>query len=66
MLVESQRLPTCFLEADPGKLDIKRREPSILFNSLQNDTLFKLAIIDIRVDSMSLTTSFKKCNVMMT
>ena len=37
MLVESQGLPsnsTCVHEAEPGKLDIKRREASILFISL--------------------------------
>ena len=31
MLVESRGLPsnsTCFLEAEPGKLDIKRHKPS--------------------------------------
>ena len=38
MLVESRGLPsdsTCVLEAEPGKLDIKRRKPGILFISLQ-------------------------------
>ena len=61
---------TCFLKANPGKLDIKRREPGILFISLQADSQFKLQIaimayvnIDHCVDSMSLTTSFKTCNV---
>ena len=37
-LVESRGLPsdsTCVLEAEPGKLDIKRLEPCILFISLQ-------------------------------
>ena len=33
--------PTCVLKAEPGKLDIKRREPGILFISLP----FKLAIM---------------------
>ena len=33
----------CILEAEPGKLDIKRREPGFLFIILQNDLLFKLA-----------------------
>ena len=32
---------TCILKAEPGKLDIKRREPGILFISLP----FKLAIM---------------------
>ena len=39
MLVDIARLgnprdSTCVLEAKPGKLDIKRREPGILFISL--------------------------------
>ena len=29
-----QRDSTCILDAEPGKLDIKRREPGILFISL--------------------------------
>ena len=33
------------LEAEPGKIDIKRREPGILFSLLQVDSLFKLAIL---------------------
>ena len=55
---------TCILKAEPGKLDIKRREPGILFISLHQtrDDLF----IDFCVDSMSLTTSFKTCNLFMT
>ena len=36
---------TCVLKVEPGKLDIKRREPGILFISLQADSLFKLAIM---------------------
>ena len=43
-LVELQDLPgdsTCFLIAKPGKLDIKRCKPGILFISL----LFKLEIM---------------------
>ena len=36
---------TCILKAKPGKIDIKRREPSILFISLQANSLFKLAIM---------------------
>ena len=36
---------TCVLEAEPGKLDIKRRQPGILFISLPVDSLFKLAIM---------------------
>ena len=33
------------LKAEPGELDIKRREPGILFISLPTDSLFKLAIM---------------------
>ena len=36
---------TCIFEAKPDKLDIKRLEPGILFNSLQVGSLFNLAII---------------------
>ena len=56
-LVESRGLPsdsTYVLKAEPGKLDIKRHEPGILFIRLQ-------VIIEFHVDSKSLTTSFKKC-----
>ena len=35
----------CILEALPGKLDIKRCEPGILFISLQVGSPFKLAIL---------------------
>ena len=48
MLVELRGLPsesTCVLEAEPAKLDIKRREPGILFISEQVGSLFKLAIM---------------------
>ena len=44
MLVDIARLAERFnmrLKAEPGKLDIKRREPNILFIS----SLFKLAIM---------------------
>ena len=34
---------TCILDAEPGKLDIKRREPGILFISLQVGSISKLA-----------------------
>ena len=47
-LVESRGLTsdsTCTLEAETGKLDIKRREPGILFISLQVGLLLKLAIM---------------------
>ena len=36
---------TSVLKAEPGKLDIKRREPVILFISLPIVSLFKLAIM---------------------
>ena len=38
-------MSTSILKAFPGKRDIKRREPGILFINLQVDTLFKLAIM---------------------
>ena len=46
--VESQGLPsdsTCVLEAEPGKFNIKRCEPGILFISLQLASLFKLSFM---------------------
>ena len=33
----------CVLKAKPSKLDIKRREPGILFINLKADSLFKEA-----------------------
>ena len=36
---------TCVLEAEPGKLDIKRRKPAILFISLSVGSLFKLTTL---------------------
>ena len=36
---------TCVLKAEPGKLDIKRHEPGILFISLPIVSFFKLAIM---------------------
>ena len=72
-MLTSRGLPgdsTCVLKAEPGKLDIKRCKPGILFitlpivNTLQTsdyDVFF-----DFCVDSASLATSFKKCNVIMT
>ena len=44
--LESEALPsdsTCFLEAQPGKLDLKRCEPGILFLGL----LFKIDDYDL-------------------
>ena len=54
---------TCVLKAKPGKLDIKRREPGILFISLP---IVSLSNYRFCVDSALLATSFKKCNVIMT
>ena len=60
---------TCILKAEPGKLDIKRHSPGILFyqfthcftlQTCDNDVIF-----DFCVDSASLARSFKKCNVIM-
>ena len=36
---------TCILEAESGKLDIKRCEPSILFISLSHGSLLKSVIM---------------------
>ena len=47
-LVDMGRLSSdsiCVFKAQPGKLDIKRREPGILFISLPVVALFKLAIM---------------------
>ena len=41
----AERVNPRVLEAEAGKLDIKRRKPGILFISLPTDSLFKLAII---------------------
>ena len=56
---------TCVLEAEPGKLDIKKHEPCILFISFLQTSDYDV-IIDFCVDSASLATSFKKCNLIMT
>ena len=48
MLVDIARLAkdsTSVLKPEPGKLDIKRCEPGILFISLPIVSLFKLAIV---------------------
>ena len=48
ILVESRGLPsysTCILEAEPGKLDIKRHKAGIIFIFLQVGSLFKLEIM---------------------
>ena len=47
-MLTSRGLPsdsTCVLKAEPGKLDIKRRETGILFISLPIVEHFKLAIM---------------------
>ena len=72
-MLTSRGLPsdsTCVLKAEPGKLDLKSCEPGILFisctllNTLQTSDYDE--IFDFCVDSASLATSFKKCNVIMT
>ena len=55
------RVSTCVLEAEPGKLDIKRCEPGILIISTHQTSNYYL-IIDFSVDSTSSIT-FKQCNV---
>ena len=72
-MLTSRGLPsdsTCVLKAEPGKLDIKRREPGILFISLPIVDTLHTSDYDVFfyfcVDSASLATSFKKCNVIMT
>ena len=47
MFVEIARLSvsTCVLEAEPGKLDIKRHKPGVLFIRLTFVSLFNLAIM---------------------
>ena len=60
---------TCVLEAKPGKRDIKRREPGIFYQVTSWFTLQTsdyVVIIDVRGDSMSLTTSLNKFKVTMT
>ena len=55
---------TCVLKAEPGKLDIKRCEPGILFISLPIVDSLQTSDYDVIfyfcVDSASLATSFKK------
>ena len=62
--------PTSVLEAEPGKLDIKRCQPGILFISLPSWFTLQTREYDVMIyfcaDSASLATSFKKCNVIMT
>ena len=59
-----KRLLTCVLKAEPGKPHIKRHEPGIPFFSLTLGFALQTSdsdiIIDVCVNSMSLTTSFKK------
>ena len=52
---------------EPGKLDIKRRELSVYpwLQSSNQDCMYDV-IIDFCVDSVSLVTSFKKWNTIMT
>ena len=72
-MLTSRGLPsdsTCVLNAEPDKLDIKRREPGILFIIYPLLNILKTSnydvIFDIYTDSASLATSSKKCNVIMT
>ena len=51
--------------ADIARLDIKRHEPGILFIRTRRTSDYD-ALFDVCVDSTSLATSFKKCNVIMT
>ena len=72
-LVDTASLPsdsTCVLKAKPGKLDIKKTRT--WYSIYQFNLCFILQtsgkdiIFDFCVDSASLATSFKKCNVIMT
>ena len=72
-MLTSRGLPsdsTCVLKAKPGKLDIKRA--NLVFHLSVYPLLDTLqasdcdVIFDFCVDSASLATSFKKCNVIMT
>ena len=73
MLVELRGLPsdsTCILEGMPAKLDIKRTWYSIYQLHVTSWFTVKTSdydvIIDFCIDSVSLATSFKKCNVIIT
>ena len=41
---------TCVLEAEPGKLDIRRREPCILFISLPSGFILQTNENDVMID----------------
>ena len=59
---------TCILKAEPGKLDVKRCEPGILYISLYQFIhwfTFQTSNYDIII-AFCVATSFKKCIVMMT
>ena len=69
--VMSRGLPRdsiCFPKAEPGNLDIKRREHGILFISFQFTYCFSLQTSDYDVifDYCVESASFKKCNVIVT
>ena len=51
---------TCILEAEPGKLDIKRGEPGILSISLSVVSLFKLAIMTFLSTFMSIQRHLRR------
>ena len=72
-MLTSRGLPsdsTCFLKAEPGKLDTKNANLVFYLSVylLLNPPLTSDydVIVDFCVDSASLATSFKKCNVIMT
>ena len=60
---------TSVLKAESGKLDIKRREPDNFIYQFTHFFTLQTSdydvIFDLYVDSASLVTSGKKCNVMM-
>ena len=65
-LLTSRGLPSdsiCVLEAEPGKLDIKRHEPGILFIMSSRCITLQTSeydfIFDFCVDSASLATTLK-------
>ena len=72
-MLTSRGLPSdsaCVLIAEPGKLGVKRCEPGSICISLPIVATLQTrdydVIFDFCVNSASLATSFKKCNVIMT
>ena len=73
MLVDISRLAEGFnmrSQTKPGKIDIKLRKPGYsiyqFIHCVKLQTSDYDVIFDFCVDSSSLATSFKKCNVIMT